>query len=66
VGQMAILNATFKYPSYPQFSDRIKKLIGGYRPSEPRTQLMCIQDGCCERTLNIAPTSTRWWPRSAL
>lgn len=28
VGQMAILNATFKYPAYPQFSDRIKKLIG--------------------------------------
>jgi AP2-associated kinase len=28
VGQMAILNATFKYPSYPQFSDRIKKFIG--------------------------------------
>jgi AP2-associated kinase len=27
VGQMAILNATFKFPSYPQFSDRIKKLI---------------------------------------
>lgn len=28
VGQMAILNASFKYPHYPQFSDRIKKLIG--------------------------------------
>jgi AP2-associated kinase len=28
VGQMAILNATFKYPSYPVFSDRLKKLIG--------------------------------------
>ncbi|KAF2125814.1 hypothetical protein P153DRAFT_389267 [Dothidotthia symphoricarpi CBS 119687] len=28
VGQMAILNASFKYPAYPQFSDRIKKLIG--------------------------------------
>lgn len=28
VGQMAILNASFKFPSYPQFSDRIKKLIG--------------------------------------
>ncbi|KAF2738728.1 kinase-like protein [Polyplosphaeria fusca] len=27
VGQMAILNATFKYPSYPVFSDRLKKLI---------------------------------------
>jgi AP2-associated kinase len=29
VGQMAILNASFKYPAYPQFSDRLKKLIGG-------------------------------------
>lgn len=27
-GQMAILNASFKYPGYPTFSDRIKKLIG--------------------------------------
>ncbi len=27
-GQMAILNASFKYPAYPSFSDRIKKLIG--------------------------------------
>ena len=27
-GQMAILNASFKYPGYPSFSDRIKKLIG--------------------------------------
>jgi AP2-associated kinase len=65
VGQMAILNATFKYPSYPQFSDRIKTLIGGYCPSGPRTQLMCKQDGCCEKTPSTAPTSTRWWPKSA-
>lgn len=27
VGQMAILNATFKFPAYPQFSDRLKTLI---------------------------------------
>ena len=27
-GQMAILNASFKYPGYPSFSDRLKKLIG--------------------------------------
>ncbi|KAL9069072.1 MAG: hypothetical protein Q9157_006286 [Trypethelium eluteriae] len=27
-GQMAILNASYKYPNYPVFSDRIKKLIG--------------------------------------
>ncbi|GKT53636.1 serine/threonine-protein kinase ppk30 [Colletotrichum tofieldiae] len=26
-GQLAILNASFKYPSYPVFSDRLKKLI---------------------------------------
>jgi AP2-associated kinase len=26
-GQMAILNASFKFPSYPSFSDRLKKLI---------------------------------------
>ena len=28
VGQMAILNASFKFPSYPRFSDRLKLLIG--------------------------------------
>lgn len=26
-GQMAILTASFKYPAYPQFSDRLKRLI---------------------------------------
>ncbi|KAF1919097.1 hypothetical protein BDU57DRAFT_440597 [Ampelomyces quisqualis] len=36
VGQMAILNATFKYPSYPQFSDRIKKLIGWMLRENPQ------------------------------
>lgn len=28
VGQMAILNANFKYPAYPHFSDKLKLLIG--------------------------------------
>ncbi|KAI1769060.1 hypothetical protein GGR53DRAFT_475640 [Hypoxylon sp. FL1150] len=27
-GQLAILNASFRYPSYPVFSDRLKQLIG--------------------------------------
>jgi AP2-associated kinase len=27
-GQLAILNASYKYPSYPKFSDPLKKLIG--------------------------------------
>lgn len=31
VGQMAILNASYKFPSYPQFSDRLKILICMYR-----------------------------------
>ena len=28
-GQMAILNASFKFPGYPPFSDKTKSLIGG-------------------------------------
>lgn len=28
VGQMAILNAQYKYPAYPSFSDKLKMLIG--------------------------------------
>lgn len=31
-GQLAILNASYRFPSYPAFSDRLKKLIG----SSPR------------------------------
>ena len=31
-GQMAILNASFKFPAYPAFSDRLKLLIGRPRP----------------------------------
>ena len=27
-GQLAILNASFKFPAYPSFSDRLKRLIG--------------------------------------
>ena len=29
-GQMAILNAKFKFPGYPPFTDRLKKLIGQF------------------------------------
>ncbi|KAF2432039.1 hypothetical protein EJ08DRAFT_586368 [Tothia fuscella] len=35
VGQMAILNATFKFPSYPSFSDRTKKLISSMLRENP-------------------------------
>ncbi|KAK4507583.1 hypothetical protein PRZ48_001318 [Zasmidium cellare] len=35
VGQMAILNASFKYPSYPSFSERLKRLIGAMLKEDP-------------------------------
>lgn len=35
-GQLAILNASYRYPTYPVFSDRIKKLIGRMRPCSAR------------------------------
>ncbi|OGE58060.1 hypothetical protein PENARI_c001G03134 [Penicillium arizonense] len=38
VGQMAILNATFKYPSYPSFSPRLKLLIGSMLKEDPRNR----------------------------
>jgi AP2-associated kinase len=60
VGQMAILNATFKYPAYPQFSDRIKKLIGLCRLSKVWAVADRGQGRCCARTHSIGRTSTRW------
>lgn len=34
-GQLAILNASYRFPSYPVFSDRLKKLIGRETPTNP-------------------------------
>ncbi|XXH05201.1 hypothetical protein Hte_011626 [Hypoxylon texense] len=51
-GQLAILNASFRYPSYPVFSERLKQLIGKEGkttpsigavyspPSQPQTQAL--------------------------
>ncbi|GAB7339900.1 hypothetical protein MBLNU457_6428t1 [Dothideomycetes sp. NU457] len=36
VGTMAILNATFKYPPYPQFSTRLKSFIGAMLMEDPK------------------------------
>ncbi|KAJ5625663.1 hypothetical protein N7510_001972 [Penicillium lagena] len=36
VGQMAILNATYKFPSYPSFSDRLKTFIASMLKEDPR------------------------------
>ncbi|KAI9812169.1 MAG: hypothetical protein M1827_004835 [Pycnora praestabilis] len=37
-GQMAILNASFKFPGYPAFSDRTKKLIASMLRENPRSR----------------------------
>ncbi|KAJ6258415.1 Serine/threonine-protein kinase [Drechslerella dactyloides] len=35
-GQLAILNASYKYPPYPQFSSQVKGLIGSMLQEDPR------------------------------
>ncbi|KAK6523285.1 hypothetical protein TWF694_006173 [Orbilia ellipsospora] len=35
-GQLAILNASFKYPPYPQFSSQVKGLIGSMLQEDPK------------------------------
>ncbi|KAI4219463.1 MAG: hypothetical protein LQ349_008344 [Xanthoria aureola] len=37
-GQMAILNASFKFPGYPSFSDNLKKLIAGMLRENPQAR----------------------------
>lgn len=36
VGQMAILNASYKYPSHPKFSERLKKFIAWMLKEDPK------------------------------
>ncbi|EXJ81240.1 NAK/BIKE protein kinase [Capronia epimyces CBS 606.96] len=48
-GQMAILNARFKFPAYPRFSDQLKLLIASMlreRPSERPTIYQVLQKAC--------------------
>ncbi|KAH9884569.1 protein kinase-like domain-containing protein [Xylariomycetidae sp. FL2044] len=37
-GQLAILNASFRYPSYPVFSDRLKQLIASMLRENPKSR----------------------------
>jgi AP2-associated kinase len=56
VGQMAILNASFKYPSLPKFSDRLKKLIGGMLKEDPRNRpniYQVIKETCSMRGVPV-------------
>ena len=52
-GQMAILNASFKFPGYPVFSDRLKKLIGNVSTRAFRQTVNDNQHQCYARTLKL-------------
>ncbi|GAM88268.1 hypothetical protein ANO11243_063010 [Dothideomycetidae sp. 11243] len=49
VGQMAILNAKFKFPHHPQFSHRLRALIGAMLKEDPRKRpniYQVVQEVC--------------------
>ncbi|KAI9837438.1 MAG: hypothetical protein M1837_002960 [Sclerophora amabilis] len=55
-GQLAILNASFKFPGYPAFSDRIKKLIASMLREKPQVRpniYQILREVCTMRGLEI-------------
>lgn len=49
VGQMAILNASYKFPPHPSFSERLKRLIGSMlkeRPTDRPNIYLVIKEVC--------------------
>lgn len=56
VGQMAILNASFKFPPHPHFSDRLKKLISWLLKENPRDRpniYQVIKEVCSMRGTKV-------------
>lgn len=56
VGQMAILNASYKYPSYPSFSDRLKKFIASMLKEDPRKRpniYQVVKESCSMRGTDV-------------
>ncbi|KAF2837739.1 hypothetical protein M501DRAFT_985970 [Patellaria atrata CBS 101060] len=56
VGQMAILTATFKFPAYPAFTNRIKKLIGSMLRENPQLRpniYQVIREACSMRNTPV-------------
>ncbi|CAG8961435.1 hypothetical protein HYFRA_00013885 [Hymenoscyphus fraxineus] len=48
-GQLAILNASFKFPHYPPFSDKLKKLIASMLKENPKSRpniYQALREGC--------------------
>ena len=56
VGQMAILNASYKYPSYPRFSDRLKKFVASMLKEDPKHRpniYRVIKEACSMRGTDV-------------
>ncbi|KAI9803648.1 MAG: hypothetical protein M1833_000560 [Piccolia ochrophora] len=55
-GQLAILNASFKYPAYPPFSDRVKKLIASMLQEKPNLRpnvYLVLREACAMQGLEV-------------
>jgi len=56
VGTMAILNASFKYPHHPPFSDRLKRSIGAMLREDPKKRpniYQVVQEVCSMRGTTV-------------
>nr|POE56191.1 serine/threonine-protein kinase ppk30 [Quercus suber] len=56
LGQMAILNASYKFPSYPSFSERLKRLIVTMLKEDPKHRpniYQVIKEVCGMRGLDV-------------
>lgn len=56
VGQMAILNASYKFPTYPSFSERLKKLIASMLKEDPAKRpniYQVIKESCSMRGTDV-------------
>ncbi|CZT49362.1 related to serine/threonine kinase ARK1 [Rhynchosporium secalis] len=55
-GQLAILNASFKFPSYPPFSDNLKKLIASMLKENPKSRpnvYQVLREACLMQGLTV-------------
>ena len=66
VGQMAILNAKFKFPGYPRFSDQMKLLIASMLREKPtdRPNIYQILQKACQLDKRELPIGDIYTHRS--
>ncbi|KAL3419590.1 Serine/threonine-protein kinase ppk30 [Phlyctema vagabunda] len=55
-GQLAILNASFKFPSFPAFSDKLKKLIASMLKENPKSRpniYQVLREACLMQGIDV-------------